>query len=353
MDTDRQYIWLDCDPGHDDAFAIMLACYQPNFELLGISTIMGNQTVDKTTVNALKVLELIGKGGSVDVVQGVQAPLVRPSMICPEIHGLTGLDCSIPLPTPKHAPITDRPAIQVMAEKIRSTFKTINNTDQSTVPTSSAVVADQQPDSAAAKPAKKITIVATGSLTNVALLFIVYPDIKSMVDVSLMGGCINIGNMSPAAEFNILVDPEAAKVVYESGVKITMVPLEVTHKALVTPAVIERIQNINPTSNFVKIVVELLKFFSESYQTLFDFPDPPLHDPLAVAYLINPNIFKCKVMRVDIETGSSLTLGRTVCDIFNFSKLEKNVNVCTDVDIEKFWDMLIDSLVLCDKASKI
>jgi len=347
---DKQYIWMDCDPGHDDAFAIMLACYHPNFELLGISTIMGNQTVDKTTVNALKVLELIGKGGSVDVVQGVSAPLIRPSMICPEIHGLTGLDCSIPLPTPRHGPITDRPAIQVMAEKIKSTFKTINTTT-----TTNATQEDnsQQPDSAAAKTVKKITIVATGCLTNVALLFIVYPDIKSMVEVSLMGGCINVGNMSPAAEFNILVDPEAAKVVYESGVKITMVPLEVTHKALVTPSVVSRIEKINPTSNFIKIVVELLKFFSESYQTLFDFPDPPLHDPLAVAYLINPNIFKCKIMRVDIETGSSLTLGRTVCDIFNFSKLEKNINVCTDVDIEKFWDMLIESLVLCDKASKI
>eukprot|EP01132_Coremiostelium_polycephalum_P000962 gene962-1225_t len=320
-----QNVWLDCDPGHDDAFAIMLAAHNPNINLLGISTVAGNQTVEKTTNNALRVLEIIDRVGTVVVVKGASVPLVRPPMVCEEIHGASGLDTATPLPQPTVSPITDTPAIVVMAQHIKKSFQETN---------------------------EKVTIVACGCLTNVALLFSVYPEIKSQCKVSLLGGAMTVGNMSPVAEFNILVDPEAAKIVYESGVEVTMVPLEVSHKALVTPQIIQRIKNIGITP-YTDTVCDLLHFFTKSYKALFDMDDPPLHDPLAVAYVIDPTIFKTKLLRVEIETTSTLCYGQTVCDVWGFSKLTKNVNVCLDADIPKFWDLLIDAIEKCNKVSSL
>ncbi|KAM9971746.1 hypothetical protein ACTFIW_011729 [Dictyostelium discoideum] len=322
-------IWLDHDCGHDDSFAMLLAFHSKTFNILGISSVHGNQTVDKTTINALVTLEIIGKSNcGYEVVKGVRSPMCRPEQVCSEIHGETGLDCpTAELPKPTQSPITDRPAIQVMFEKI-SKFYTDNQQKQ------------------------KVTIVATGSLTNVALLFVVYPQIKPMVEVSLLGGSINFGNISPAAEYNILVDPEAAKVVFESGVKVVMVPLECSHKALVNEKILERISDIEKAdggkqTQFIKIIKGLLLFFADNYKSIFDFDHPPLHDPLAVAYLIDPTIFKCKLMRVDIETSSHLCLGRTVVDLFSMSKLQKNVHVCTDIDVDKFWDLMINAIDNC------
>ncbi|EGC32708.1 hypothetical protein DICPUDRAFT_56928 [Dictyostelium purpureum] len=330
MDTQsRKAVFLDCDPGHDDAFAILLACYTEMFTVLGISTIGGNQTVEKTTNNALRILELIGKSNStISVVKGVLQPLARPPMVCPEIHGDTGLDlrpgCTLKVPDATQQPITDKPAIQFMWESISKYYNENNG--------------------------EKVTIVATGPLTNVALLFLVYPQVKPMVDVSILGGSINFGNISPASEYNILVDPEGAKVVFESGVPITMVPLDVSHMALVNKEVIDRIAALKKegdTNQFIDIIIELLLYFSDNYKLIFDFEHPPLHDPLAVAYLIDPSIFTSRLLRVDVETSSNLCLGRTVVDLFNFSKLEKNVNVCTNIKIEKFWDMLIHAIDNC------
>ncbi|KYQ91767.1 N-D-ribosylpurine ribohydrolase [Tieghemostelium lacteum] len=321
-----RYIWLDCDPGHDDAFMIMLATHTPGFKVLGISTVAGNQTVDKTTDNALRVLESIGLGGKIDVVKGAAVPLVRASMICPEIHGESGLDCITPLPHSKHSAITDKPAVQVMYERIKSCYH--EQTKQ-----------------------QKVTIVATGCLTNIALLFSVYPQVKSMVDISILGGAINMGNMTPAAEFNILIDPEAAHIVFESGVQLTMVPLDVSHKALVTDQVVEQIRYIDKESRFIETCVNLLQFFKSTYRDLFNMPDAPLHDPLAMAYLINPNIFTVQQMRVDIETQGHC-VGRTVCDVYNFEKKKpKNIHVATDVFVPAFWNLLVSALTRCNKSS--
>lgn len=319
MEQQKKLVWLDCDPGHDDAFAIMLAGHNPSLHLLGISTAAGNQTLEKTTTNALKVLDISGLD-HIDVVPGQAVPLIRPVLICPEIHGTTGLDCHTWIPPASKKPL-DKKGIIHMYEVINSA------------------------------PAP-VTIIATAALTNVALLFMVYPEIKSKVaDVVLLGGSIGIGNISPAAEFNILVDPEAAKVVFESGVPVVMVPLEVSHTALVTPAILDRLRSFN--SRFSSVLVDLLLFFKQSYTDVFRFVDPPLHDPLAVAYVIAPELFTTSLMRVDVETASPLCAGRTVCDIFHMSKLAKNVTVATKVDVDAFWDLLIESLKRANEVSHL
>ncbi|EFA83639.1 N-D-ribosylpurine ribohydrolase [Heterostelium album PN500] len=318
--TTLKYVWLDCDPGHDDAFAIMMAGHSKSLKLLGISTVVGNQTVEKTTINALKVCAISGLS-DVEVVKGAANPLMRPSMVCPEIHGDSGLDSSVVWSVDTKSPL-EKNAIVHMYDTIRSTFL---------------------------ETGKLTTIIATAALTNVALLFSVFPDVKSMVEsVTLLGGAMTVGNMTPVAEFNILVDPEAAKIVYDSGVKIFMVPLEVSHKALITKQILERIQSLD-NSYFITLSIELLKFFTQQYMNLFGMESPPLHDPLAVAAVINPSMFTTRLLRVDIECKSDLCAGQTVCDVWNFSNKPKNVHVATDVDLPAFYDMLIDSI---DKSNK-
>ncbi|EGG19258.1 N-D-ribosylpurine ribohydrolase [Cavenderia fasciculata] len=300
---------------HDDAFAIMMCGHDPSLNLLGISTVVGNQTVEKTTINALRVCKFSSME-HVDIVKGAGKPVVRDALICPEIHGDTGLDSSIVIDVETKAPLPGK-AINVMYEYIEKVFR---ETGQQT------------------------TIIATASLTNVALLFAVYPEIKEMIEsVTLLGGAMTTGNIGPVAEFNIMVDPEAAKMCFESGVKIVMVPLEVSHRALIDSHIVDRIQKIGDT-NFIKLCVELLKFFAENYKTMFGMEHPPLHDPLAVAHVINPSIFKTRHLRVDVECTSHLSFGQTVCDVWNMSKLPKNVHVAVEVDIDKFFDLLIDSI---------
>lgn len=160
---------------------------------------------------------------------------------------------------------------------------------------------------------------------------------------------MGVGNISPAAEFNMLVDPEAAKIVFESGVPLYMVPLEVSHSVLVTPQVIDKINQLN--SPFAALMIDLLTFFAKSYKDVFRFEYPPLHDPLAVAYCIDPSIFEMELMRVDIETSSPLCRGRTVCDIFHFSGKPKNVFVGQKVKVEAFWKLLLDALISANKVS--
>lgn len=314
----QKLVWLDCDPGHDDAFAIMLAGHHSAISLLGISTAAGNQTIEKTTTNALKVLELSGLH-HIDVVPGQAVPLLRPPMTCPEIHGNTGLDCNTFIPPPSKKPLQAKKAIFHMFEVINS----------------------------APSP---VTIIATACLTNVALVLIIFPEIKPKIqEIVLLGGAIGIGNMAPAAEFNILVDPEAAKIVFESGVRVVMVPLEVSHTALVTQDIRDRIAAMG--TRFAAIMVDWLLFFRKTYEEVFRFVDPPLHDPLAVAYVIAPHLFTVTHMRVDIETSSPLCAGRTVCDIFNMSANPKNAIVATKVNVEAFWDLLLDALKKANAVS--
>lgn len=327
----RRKVWLDCDPGHDDAFAIMLAGHNPNLELIGISTVHGNQSVKKTTSNALKTLSVSGLT-KIKVVPGQSKPLVRPDKVCPEIHGESGLDCS--------------DSFSLLMKKEESLHH-----DQ-LVSDKKAIIYMYETFSNIASQGEKVTLVATGTLTNVALLLTVFPEVKETIEqIVLLGGAMGIGNMSPSAEWNILVDPEAAKIVFEAGVKLVMIPLEVSHTALVTPEIVDRIRKMD--TQFSALCIDLLHFFAETYKRVFHFEYPPLHDPLAVAYVINPSIFETVLMRVDIETVSELTSGRTICDIYHMSKLPKNVFVGQKVNVEEFWNLLISSLTLANSVSSL
>lgn len=335
-------VWIDCDPGwyldvasnpirtfsqmfplratgHDDMMALILAGHHPSLRVLGVSTSAGNQTLAKTTINALKVLHISGMQ-DVEVFPGSSKPIMRPELICPEIHGDSGLD-GADFPTIPRMPSIQKKAITAMFDAFSS------------LPLG-----------------RKGVLICTGCMTNVALLLTVYPEVRDFIDrVCIMGGAIGLGNTSPAAEFNIQIDPEAAKIVFDFGIPVTMVPLECTHTALVTNRVLMRLDALN--SHFGKLLRDLLLFFKESYEKTFGFSDPPLHDPCAVAWLIAPHIFKARLMRVDVETQSELTAGRTVCDVYAMSGKKKNVLVCESMDVESFWDLMLEAVERANAVS--
>eukprot|EP00873_Tetraselmis_striata_P000181 jgi/Tetstr1/420445/TSEL_011558.t1 len=344
----RTAVWLDCDPGHDDAMAIILAGHSPSLQVLGISTVVGNQTVEKVTNNALRMLRAAGLE-HIDVVQGAHKPLMRGAPLCPEIHGESGLSptraqpqqqpgaaraeghpvphpaeedpAEAALPPPRKAPLEDKAPI-AMFRAIHRSFR---------------------------DGGRRCKLICTGSLTNVALLVSLYPEVADMAEVVLMGGAMGVGNTGPVMEFNIQTDPEAASIVFQAGWPVAMVPIEVTHTALVTPDVLRRIQQRD--TPFCSIICRLLLFFRETYKEVFQFEDPPLHDPCAVAYCLHPEIFTVKRMRVDIETKSDLSAGQTVCDIWGQSQQPKNVDVATSMGVPAFWDLMISALHRADDAS--
>ena len=166
-----------------------------------------------------------------------------------------------------------------------------------------------------------------------------------------LGGACGIGNILPSSEFNILVDPEAAHIVLESKIPIFMIPLEVTHTLLVTPEVLSKISASE--TKFTKVITDLLLFFKKTYREVFGFIDPPLHDPATIAFIINPELFYYRLMRVDIELHSSLTYGQTVCDVYNMSKETKNVYVCLKIDVDGFWSIFHDAIKEADRNSPL
>lgn len=324
-------IWLDCDPGHDDALAMMLAGHSSRLRILGVSTVGGNQSLEKTSNNALNVLHVSGLA-HLPLYAGRENPLMRRAVHCAEIHGKSGLEGPLfpPLGSLAVQPIRALDAMRAAIEK-------------------SAAVGEP------------VTLIATGPLTNIALLLLAAPELAApryVREIVLMGGAVGLGNTAPAAEFNIEVDPEAARIVFDSGVSVVMVPLEVTHTALVTPEVLSRIRAIGAhdgapaPSVFAAFVCELLTYFRDSYATVFGFPSPPLHDPCAVLYVLHPELFTSAVMRVDIECESKLCAGRTVCDVYGRnSGAVKNARVCLRMDVARFWDHIIDALELANKKS--
>ncbi|PVU96639.1 hypothetical protein BB559_002320 [Furculomyces boomerangus] len=323
-------MWVDCDPGHDDAMAIILAAYHPEINLLGISTVSGNQSVQKTTANAISMLESIGRT-EIPVVMGASKPLLRFLQHDAEIHGESGLDGTKLLPK----------CNQELYEKSKQGKKAITVIYE-------AIMASSEP----------VSLIALGTLTNIALLVSVYPEVVKKVKVfSFMGGAISVGNRSAVAEFNIMCDPEAAQIVMNAGFEhMAMVPLDVTHTALVTPTVLEmiksRVGKVN--ANFSTMVCELLMFFRDSYKNTFGFNEgPPLHDPLAVFYVVAREAFEEKLMRVDVECGEGMCAGQTVCDIWNYSAKPKNCYVTSKVDLEKFWNALVDSMAKAATVSPL
>jgi inosine-uridine nucleoside N-ribohydrolase len=317
----KKILWLDCDPGHDDAMAILLACFHPDLEVLGISTVAGNQSLEKTTRNAANILNALGRN-EIPLFAGMARPILGTFPFCEEIHGKSGLDNLEGNPV---FPQVELPQT-AFSQKLEAVYGLIK-------------VAFMHRN-------QKINFVATGSLTNLAMLLLLFPDFSSMIEITLMGGALGIGNTHPVAEFNIENDPEAAKIVFESGVPLTMVPLEVTHTVLVRPEVEEKIGSHSP---FRKQILDLLSFFKESYQKVFYFQFPPLHDPVAVFYLIDPSCFESRLMRVDIETSFTLGRGQTVCDFYNRSPKNPNCNVALKVDEMAFWKTMLRAIDDADR----
>jgi purine nucleosidase/pyrimidine-specific ribonucleoside hydrolase len=306
----RRKAILDVDPGHDDAVAILLAAASPALELLAITAVAGNQTLEKTALNARRVCSVAGIR-DVPVAAGCDRPLVRPLRTAGNIHGETGLDGPVFAGEPE-VPLDPRHAVDLIVEL------------------------------ALAHPGE-VTLIPVGPLTNVATALRREPRLAgALAGISLMGGAWGLGNQTPGAEFNILVDPEAARVVFESGVPIVFHPLELTHQAKATPDVIARIEALG--TPLARFVVEMLGFFAETYRRRNGFDGPPLHDPCAVAYVIDPSLFETRAVRVDVETHAEFSAGRTVVDLHGVLGEPPNATVATAIDAPRFWDLLVEAL---------
>jgi purine nucleosidase len=296
-------ILLDCDPGHDDAIALLLALASPEVELLGVTTVAGNQTLEKTTANAIRVLEFVGR--DVPVAAGADRPLVREQVVASNVHGETGLD-GPDLPPPQASPL-EQHAVDFLAERIR-------------------------------EHGGAVTLVPTGPLTNVALLLALHPDARPD-RIVLMGGAIAEGNVTPAAEFNIWCDPEAAARVFASGIDVTMIGLDITHKALFTPAHVARLEG-----RVGEMVSELMRFYGEFHRTVYNFDGSPIHDAVAVAHVLRPELVRTERLNTEIDVESELCRGRTVVDVWRRSGREPNSHVGVEIDADGFLDLLIERL---------
>ncbi|BEN37142.1 ribonucleoside hydrolase [Serratia marcescens] len=303
-------IILDCDPGHDDAIALLLAWGNPQIDLLAVTTVVGNQTLDKVTRNALAVARIANITG-VPFATGCPRPLVRNIEVAPDIHGDSGLDGPV-LPEP-HLQLDSRHAVDLIIDTVM------------------------------AHPPGSVTLVPTGGLTNIAMAVRKEPRIAERVkEVVLMGGGYHVGNWSAVAEFNIKIDPEAAHIVFNEKWPLTMVGLDLTHQALATPAVCERIAALGTRP--AAFVGELLAFFGHMYRQAQGFSAPPVHDPCAVAYVIDPSVMTVRKAPVDIELTGTLTLGMTVADFRAPPPPDCHTQVAVKLDQDKFWDLVVDAL---------
>ncbi|WP_317418541.1 MULTISPECIES: nucleoside hydrolase [unclassified Morganella (in: enterobacteria)] len=306
----KKKIILDCDPGHDDAIALLLAYGNPEIELLAVTTVVGNQTLEKVTRNALAVARIAGITG-IPFAAGCPRPLIREIETAPDIHGDSGLDGPV-LPEPVLT-LDPRHAVQLIIDTIM------------------------------AHPPKTITLVPTAGLTNIALAARLEPRIIDRVkEVVLMGGGYHTGNWSAVAEFNIKIDPEAAHIVFNAGWPLTMVGLDLTHQALATPEVISKIAAVGTAP--AQFVLELLEFFGTMYKSAQGFDYPPVHDPCAVAYVIDPSVMTTRKVPLDVELTGTLTLGMTVADFRSPAPADCLTQVAVKLDHTRFWELVTDAL---------
>ena len=309
MPIEKERIILDCDPGYDDAAALILAAGSPAIELLAVTTVAGNQTISKVTKNALRVMALAGLD-DVPVAAGAARPLLNPPAVCPEIHGESGLDgttlpleCDMTKLDPRHA--------------------------------ASLIV-----DIVMREPEGTVTLVPTGPLTNIALAVRLEPRIVERVKaVVLMGGGVHIGNVGPFAEFNIENDPEAAAIVFEEKWRrLVMVGLDLTYQARATPDVRAEFAKIGTPA--AKFLYEVLEAFGENYRRNRGFDAPPLHDPCALAHVIDPTIVEVVPAPVHIELTGKQTRGMTVADLRRPAPSDCRTFVAKTLDAPRFWALL-------------
>ncbi len=300
---------FDCDPGHDDAIALLLALGSPEIALLGVTTVSGNHTLERTTANAIRVLDHMGRT-EVPVAAGAARPLVRERELTTHVHGETGLD-GPDLPGPSREPEPAH-AIDWIANAITT----------------------------AAGP---VTLVATGPLTNVALFMARYPELETRLErIVIMGGAIGLGNVTPAAESNVWTDPEAASRVFQSDVEVTMVGLDVTHQALMTREHAVRLAGAGRTG---KLVADLYEFYSRFHRDQYGWEGAPIHDAVAMAHVIDPTLLETARCGVRVDTGPEISRGRTYGDLHGAMGWEPRRPVAVGIDAERFLELLVERIV--------
>ena len=293
---------IDCDPGHDDAMALLLALASPELELSAVTTVAGNQTLEKVTANAIRVLDVVG-ADHIPVAAGAARPLIHPANTASDVHGETGLD-GPDLPPPSRAPL-DIHAVELIAQKLRE---------------------------------RPHTLIPVGPLTNIALLLALYPELSDRIErVVVMGGAIGEGNVTPSAEFNLWVDPEAAHRVFHSGLNVTMVGLDVTHRAMLSAAKADALREHGKAG---AVVADLHGFYRRFHLEVYGHDDTPVHDALAVASVIDPTLLTLERHFVDLDVTPGPRRGRTVVDRLDRLGAEPNAEVAFDVDASGFIDLL-------------
>lgn len=307
---DKKKIIIDCDPGYDDAVAILLAAGSPEIDLMAITTVAGNQTIEKVTKNALRIAKLAHLQ-NIPIAAGASRPLLRQAVtVAANIHGESGLDGTT-LPEAEYK-VDSRHAAQLIVDIVMR------------------------------GPEKTVTLVPIGPLTNIALAARLEPKIVDRVkEVVLMGGGAHIGNIKPMAEFNIENDPEAAHIVFEEKWPIVMVGLDLTYQALASAAVKEKIAEIDtPAARFL---TQVLARFSENYKRSKGFDEPPVHDPCAVARVIDETIVKASRAPIHVEYRGDYTAGMTVTDLRGKVPVDCHTSVALELDRERFWNLIIEA----------
>ncbi len=299
---------LDCDTGHDDAIALMVAARHPSIELLGVTAVAGNQTLDKTLPNTLKVCEAVGIDRP--VYGGMSLPLVRRQITAGNVHGESGLDGPVFPPLTRKA--EPQHAVQYLIETLRTSDE-------------------------------EITLVPVGPLTNIAMAIRLAPDILPKIrQIVLMGGAYGLGNTTPAAEFNLFADPEAAHIVFSSGVPLVMMGLDLTNQTVCTMDIIERMEALGNRAG--KLFGEIMRFTFKTQQEVNGLAAGPVHDVTCVAWLVAPELFTLQPAHVEIDLSHGPCYGRTVCDFVMRDGLQPNCRVGITLDRERFWDLVAETL---------
>jgi pyrimidine-specific ribonucleoside hydrolase len=300
---------LDCDPGHDDALAILVALARPELDLLAVTTVAGNAGLEATTRNALRVLTLAGRR-DIPVAAGAAGPLLRSLHVALNVHGASGLE-GADLP---------EPAFEARPEGAIDLIRSVLDT--------------------ATEP---VWIAAVGPLTNIALLVRTHPGLlERIAGFRIMGGAITEGNTTASAEFNIWQDPEAARIVFDAGRPITLMTLDVTHQALFGAADVARLDALG--TRVGSVFADLLRYFSRFHAERYGWDGSPIHDAVAVAQLALPDLVRTVAYRVDVETTSDLTRGRTVVDLHGLTGRPPNVDVGVAIDRPRFIDVLVEAV---------